>query len=55
MKNRNNYSNSDKTELKILFNLRGQYLYTRAKPRGITLKGCVCCIFASLKSKREHL
>ena len=38
MKNRNkNYNNSDETELKIFPNVRGQYLYRRAKPRGITL------------------
>ena len=38
MKNRNkNYNNSNKTKLNIFFKVRGQYLYSRAKPRGITL------------------
>ena len=38
MKNRNkNYNNSNKTKLKIFSIIRGQYLYSRAGPRGITL------------------
>ena len=38
MKNRNkNYKNSTKAEFKIISNVRGQYLYRRAKPRGITV------------------
>ena len=32
-----NDNNSNKTLLKILFNVREQYLYSRAKPRSITL------------------
>ena len=31
------YNNNNKTKLKILSIVRGQYLYSRAKPRGITL------------------
>ena len=38
MKNRNrNYSNSNKTKLKIFSNVGGQYLYSRAKQKGINL------------------
>ena len=39
MKNRNkhNYNKSNKTEIKILSSVKGQYLYSRAKPRVITL------------------
>ena len=38
MKNRNKtYNNSNKTELKIFSNVRVQHLYSRGKPRGITL------------------
>ena len=36
-RNKNNYSNSNKTELEIFSDVRGQYLYSRAKPRGTTL------------------
>ena len=35
--NKNNYNNSNKNELKILLNVRGYCLNSRAKPRGITL------------------
>ena len=34
--NNNNYNNN-KTKPKIFSNVRGQYMFTRAKPRGITL------------------
>ena len=35
MENRNkNYNNSNKTKLKIFSNVRWQWLYNRAKPRG---------------------
>ena len=38
IKNRTkNYSKSKKAKLRIFSNGRGQYLYTRAKPRGISL------------------
>ena len=39
-KNENNCNNSDKTEPKIS-HVRGQYLYSRAKPRGITFDNSV--------------
>ena len=32
-----NYNSNNKTKLKIFFNVRGQYLCSRAKLRGITL------------------
>ena len=35
-RNENHYNKSNKTELKIFANVRGQYLHSRAKPRGIT-------------------
>ena len=36
-RNKNNCSNSNKTKLKILSYVRGQYMYNRAKPRSIAL------------------
>ena len=36
-KTENNFNNSNKTELKILSNIRGQYLQSGTKPKGITL------------------
>ena len=36
-RNKNNYNKSNRIELKILYNARGQYLYSKGKPRGITL------------------
>ena len=38
MKNNRNYNNNNKTKLKIFSNVRGQWLYSRVKHRGITLK-----------------
>ena len=35
--NNKNYSINNKTKVKILSNVRGQYLYSRGKARGITL------------------
>ena len=37
IKNNKNHNSNNKTKLKIFSNVRGQYLYSRAKPRGITL------------------
>ena len=37
-RNKNNYSNSNKAELRIYSHIRKQYLYIRAKSRGIALK-----------------
>ena len=37
IKNNKNHNSNNKTNLKIFSNVRGQYLYSRAKPRGITL------------------
>ena len=37
IKNNKNYSSNNKIKLKIFSNVRGQYLYSRTKPRGITL------------------
>ena len=37
IKNNKNCNNSNKTKLKILSNVREKYLYSRAKPRGITI------------------
>ena len=36
-KNNKNYNNSNKTKLEILFNIRRQYLYSRIKPKDISL------------------
>ena len=36
-KNKNNFHNANKTELKILCNTRGSYLYGRVKAKDITL------------------
>ena len=36
MKNKS-YSSSNKTVFKILSDVKGQYLYSRAKPRGVNL------------------
>ena len=36
-KNNKNYNNSNKTNLEILFNIRRQYLYSRTKPKDISL------------------
>ena len=36
-RNKNNYNKSNKTELKIFSNVRGQYQYNRAKRGGISL------------------
>ena len=36
-RNTNKYNNSNKTELKISSDVRGQYLYSSAKPRGFTI------------------
>ena len=33
--NNKNYSSNNKTKVKILSNARGQYLYSRGRPRGI--------------------
>ena len=37
IENNKNYNNNNKTKLKTFTNVRRQYLYSRAKPRGITL------------------
>ena len=37
MKNNKNYNNSNETRLKTFSVVRGQYLYSIAKTRGITL------------------
>ena len=36
-RNKNNYNSSNQKQSKIFFNVRGAYMYSRAKPRGITL------------------
>ena len=37
IKNNKNYNSNNKTKLKILSNVRGPYMHSRGKPRGITL------------------
>ena len=37
IKNKKNYNSNNKTKLKIFSNVRGQYPYSRTKPRGIAL------------------
>ena len=36
-RDKNNYNNSSKTELEVFSNVRCQYIYERAKPRGICI------------------
>ena len=54
-RNKNNYSNSNKAELRIYSHIRKQYLYIRAKSRGIVLKSKGLVQFLLLKALKYDI